>query len=152
MVYVMNFGVMLFFGMLGVLGYFYIKETAKTKRINEAIRISHITGTEQQIRYLCERLETDEELLDQLLTGTNMVFGANNRLVTNEVADVTVNDNIGSVMIGGRRMEIMTYMKGNTKVVRFIEFGTRGGAKAPVELPLQALLRVLVEMKLIIEQ
>lgn len=148
----MTVGLLLFIGLCGALAYFYLREEAKTKRISEALRVSQISGTEKQIRYLCERLETDEELLDQLLNGTHLVFGPNNNLVASEPANVSVNDNIGSVIIGGKRMEIMTYMKGHDKTIRFIEFGTRGGAKAPIELPLTALLRVLVEMQLIQEQ
>ena len=60
----MTIGLLLFIGLCGALAYFYLKEEAKTKRISEALRVSHINGTEQQIKYLCERLETDERIQD----------------------------------------------------------------------------------------
>jgi hypothetical protein len=124
----------------------------KAKTIERALRISEVTGTEQQIRYLCERLESDEELLLQLIQGHGVAFGTSNNLVVEDIPLVEVRDNIGSVTIGNKKYELMTYVRNGAKIMRMTEFGSRGGAKAPIEMPLRTLLMVLVDMNLIREQ
>ena len=125
---------------------------AKAKLIERAIYISRVTGNDNEIRFLCERLETDEELLFKLMQGGGISFGNGNVLVIDDIPEIAFQGNIGTIMIGKKKYELMTFTRNNIPMLRLTEYGVRGSAKAPLELPLRALLQTMVGLDLIKEQ
>jgi hypothetical protein len=147
---------LLLVGVLGLIALWVWAESSKEKHRAKLAAVMlkqyKITGSQKDLQCLCDKLLTEEELLQQLLSGTNTVaFGSGGKLQLNAVPEFIFNGNLAQIDSDGKKCEVMRMNYGTRQMLRITEIGARGGSGKSIQIGEYELLMVLVGLGVIRE-